>query len=150
MKNIALAAVAALSLAACDPNLIRPDVQRVDPKTGQVQTLTSAKEVESGILRAFPDIPVPAGHSIDLERTTIFTSNNQSLGKIVAEGRADIISLYRFYETAMPQNGWTLVNAFQSSTSSMYYAKPGRFVAIIMENVGRVGTTRVTLNIGPE
>ncbi|MCP5405518.1 MAG: hypothetical protein H6922_04790 [Pseudomonadaceae bacterium] len=149
MKALALTLLAAATLAACDPNMIRPDVNRVDPKTGEVTTYTSTKEIETGILKAFPDIPVPAGHSIDLERSTIFTSNNQSLGKIVAEGRADVISLYRFYETAMPQNGWTLVNAFQSSTSSMYYAKPGRFVAIIMENTGRLGS-RVTLNIGPE
>lgn len=150
MKHHAfLALAAALALTACDPVWRSPDITRVDPKTGEVQTLTDTKEFESGLLKAFPDIPIPGNHKINMERTTIFTSNQQSLGKLVAEGRGDVLSVYRFYETAMPQNGWSLVNAFQSETSSMYYAKPGKFVAIIIEQPSRF-YTRVTINIGPE
>lgn len=141
--------IASVSVGGCDPNWRSPDVMRVNEKTGEVQTVTDAKELESGILQSFPDIPIPANFKIDLERTTIFTSNQQSLGKIVAEGRSDTLSIYRFYEGAMKTNGWSLVNAFQSSTSSMYYAKPGKFVAIIIESTGRF-SSRVTLNIGPE
>lgn len=138
-----------MALAACDPNWRSPDVSRVDPKTGEVQTYTDTKELESGILKAFPDVPIPANFKIDLERSTIFTSNQQSLGKVVSEGRSDPQSVYRFYESAMPAGGWSLVNAFQSSTSSMYFAKPGKFVAIIIESTGRF-SSKVTLNIGPE
>ena len=149
MKTLLLMALLTTTLAACDPNWRSPDITRVDPKTGEVQTLTDATSLESGILTAFPDIPIPANFKIDLERSTIFTSNQQSLGKVVAEGRSDVLSVYRFYETSMKSNGWSTVNAFQSSTSSMYFAKPGKFVAIIIESTGRF-SSRVTLNIGPE
>lgn len=142
-------ALAVASVGGCDPNLRSPDITRVDPKTGQVETITDVKEFEAGVLKAFPDIPIPATHRIDLERSTIFTSNNQSLGKVVAEGRGDVASLYAFFQKEMPEKGWSLVNAFQSSTSSMYYAKPGKFVAIILEATGR-SSSRVTLNVGPE
>lgn len=152
MKNLkpAVLAFAALAtLTACDPNWRSPDVTRVNEKTGEVQTISDVRAFEAGILRAFPDIPVPATHKIDLERTTIFTSNNQSLGKIVMEGTGDVASLYHFFSTEMPAKGWSLVNGFQSGTSSLYYAKPGRFTAVIMEQAGR-RTSRVTLNVGPE
>lgn len=146
---LALAVVALATLTACDPNWRSPDVTRVNSETGEVQTISDVKQFEAGILKAFPDIPVPATHKIDLERTTIFTSNNQSLGKIVMEGSGDVSSLYHFFSNEMPAKGWSLVNGFQSSTSSLYYAKPGKFVAVIMERVGRSGS-RVTLNVGPE
>jgi hypothetical protein len=49
----------------------------------------------------------------------------------------------------MEGQGWSLVNSFQSSTSSLYFAKPGRFVAIIIESLGKLGS-RVYINVGPE
>lgn len=146
---LALALLATSTLSACDPNWRSPDVTRVDPKTGEVKTITDTREFESGILKAFPDIPIPATHKIDLERSTIFTSNNQSLGKVVAEGSGDVTSLYAFFQKELPEKGWSLVNAFQSSTSSLYYAKPGKFVAIILEQTGRT-SSRITFNVGPE
>jgi hypothetical protein len=146
---LAFAFLALATLTACDPNWRSPDVTRVNKETGEVQMVSDVKEFEAGILKAFPDVPVPATHKMDMERTTIFTSNNQSLGKIVMEGSGDVASLYHFFSTEMPSKGWSLVNGFQSGTSSLYYAKPGKFVAIIMEQVGR-RTSRVTLNVGPE
>lgn len=142
-------AVIAAGVGGCDPNWRSPDVMRVNKETGEVQTISDVKEFEAGVLRAFPDVPVPATHKIDMERTTIFTSNNQSLGKIVMEGSGDVASLYHFFSTEMPAKGWSLVNGFQSGTSSLYYAKPGKFAAVIMEQTGRRGS-RVTLNVGPE
>ena len=144
-----LTAIPLLALTACDPNLRSPEVTRVDPKTGEVKTISDVREFEAGILKSFPDIPIPATHKINMERSTIFTSNAQSLGKIVVEGRGDTYSLFEFYQKSMKEQGWSLVNAFQSETSSMYYAKPGKFVAVIIETTGRL-SSRVTLNVGPE
>lgn len=148
-KLIAATLIAAGLLAACNPNLRRPDVTRVDPKTGEVSTRTDAKEVEVGLLQAFPDVPIPADHKIDLERSMIFKSPSQTVGKLTSEGSGDVDSIFRFYQAQMQQNGWNLVNGFQSATSSLYYAKPGKFLAIIIESTGR-RSSRVTLNIGPE
>jgi hypothetical protein len=149
IQTLAAIALSALILTACNPNLRRPDVTRVDPKTGEVSTRTDAREIEAGLLQAFPDVPIPAGHKIDLERSMIFNSPSQTVGKLTAEGSGDVDSVYRFYQAKMQENGWNLVNAFQSATSSLYYAKPGKFLAIIIEATGR-RSTRVTLNVGPE
>lgn len=148
MKNTLFLAIALL-FVGCTGTYKSPDITRVDKESGQVQTLTKAKEFENGIVQAFPDIPIPASHQIDLERSVIFTSPSQTVGKIGLVGRGDVDSLYRFFESQMVAQGWSMVNAFQSATSSLYFAKPGRFVAIIIEPTVK-GSSRITINVGPE
>ncbi len=132
-------------LAACNGNMyFKPDRQGVD-ENGQAMTITEAKSVEEGIIQAFPDLPVPASHRIDLVESVIFTSPSQTVGKIVLRGNAASSSLFRFFESAMVDKGWSSVNAFQSSVSSLYFAKPGRFVAIVITE-----DSSVYINVGPE
>ena len=151
MKKIVLPLLGTVAaLAACsDVSYKSPDVMRADPESGEVKTYTEAQQFENGLIQAFPDIPIPASHKIDLERSVIFTSPSQTVGKISLEGKGNVDSLYRFFFQQMEANGWSKVNAFESATSSLYYAKPGRFVAIIIEPVGK-NASRVTINVGPE
>lgn len=124
-----------------------PDVETYS-ESGEPITLSNVKNFEAGIIKAFPDVPIPSTHRADLEKTVIFTSPTQTVGKVTLEGKGDVDSLFRFYDEQMKSNGWSLVNAFESSTSSMYFAKPGRFVAIIIEATAT--GSRVYLNVGPE
>lgn len=148
----ALTLIAAGMLAGCvnipgDPYK-SPDREMVT-ESGTVQMVSDTKNFESGVIKAFPDIPIPSSHRINLDRSVIFTSPTQTIGKIAVEGIGDVDSLFRFFESKMEEQGWSLVNSFQSSTSSLYFAKPGRFVAIIIESLGKTGS-RVYINIGPE
>lgn len=151
MKKSLSALALAIALSACTQTPFgvykSPDVETYNEK-GEAQMRTAAKDFESGVIKAFPDIPIPATHKINLEKSVIFTSPSQTIGKVTLEGAGDVDSLFRFYETNMTTNGWSMVNAFQSSTSSMYFAKPGRFVAIIIETAA--AGSRVYINVGPE
>jgi hypothetical protein len=124
-----------------------PEVHSFNDK-GEKEVLTDTKMFETGVIRSFPDIAIPSTHKIDLDKSVIFTSPTQTVGKITLTGSGDPDSLYRFFEEQMAANGWSMVNAFQSSTSSMYYAKPGKFVAVIIEAT-QTGS-RVYINVGPE
>jgi hypothetical protein len=132
-------------LAGCTggPN---PNVVQTDPKTGQP---VESPGTAAAMLKAFPDVPIPADHKLDLEHSVIFTAPTQAMGKLVTEGGGSVDTVYHFYAQQMPAQGYKLVNAFQSSTSSLYFTKPGRFVAIIIESAGR-SSSRVSMNIGPE
>lgn len=137
--------VVAGGLYGCGGNMyFRPDRTTVD-ENGQARTISEAKSLEEGTLQAFPDLPIPASHRIDLVESVIFSSPTQTVGKIVLRGRTDNASLYRFFEDQMAAKGWSTVNAFQSSVSSLYFAKPGRFVAIVITE-----DSSVYINIGPE
>lgn len=125
-------------------NYIKPDRQTVNEQ-GQPQTITESRDIEQGIIKAFPDIPVPATHRVDLSESVIFSSPTQTVGKIVLKGNADSASLYRFFEDKMPEKGWSTVNQFQSAVSSLYFAKPGKFAAIVITE-----DNTVYINVGPE
>ena len=148
LRHGLVVAAACTVLASCTTPIKTPDILRTT-ETGEVQTLSKSKAFEEGFVKAFPDIRLPANYEIDLERSVIFTSPTQTVGKVVLNGTGDVDSVYRFYENSMSEQGWSLVNAFQSATSSLYFAKPGRFVAIIIESTGKNGS-RVTMNVGPE
>lgn len=137
----------ALLLAGCAANsgYRSPDVQRVNEKTGKVEYVSSAKPLEMGFLNNFSDMPIPSTHRADLSQSMMFTSPTQSIGRITLRGPADMDSLFRFFEENMTAKGWKMVNAFQASVSSLYYAKPGRFAAIVIDGDGTV-----IINIGPE
>lgn len=147
LKKSLIATGFAVLLAGCNAlggMYVTPDRQQVT-KDGNKKTVTAARDIEEGMIKAFPDIPIPASHRIDLTESVIFTSPAQTIGKIVLRGHADADSLYRFFQEGMPAKGWSTVNAFQSSVSSLYFAKPGRFAAIVITE-----DASVYINIGPE
>ena len=125
------------------------DVTRV-LEDGTTKLVSDTRSFESGIVKSMPDIPIPATYKINLEKTLIFTSPTQTVGKIFLEGRGDTDSLYRFFEEQMVAQGWSLVNAFQSSTGALYYAKPGKFAAIIIQSTSKTGSSNISINVGPE
>lgn len=144
---LALLLTAGVLLSGCGSmggNYFSPDRQSVNEE-GQHQTITEAQDIEQGIIQAFPDIPVPATHRVDLSESVIFTSPSQTVGKIVLKGNADGASLYRFFDEAMSNKGWSSVNQFQSAVSSLYFAKPGKFAAIVITE-----DKTVYINVGPE
>ena len=155
MKKTSIFALSAMCvvLASCAGNgpfggtYKSPEVQSYGDK-GEPIVKTDVRSFESGIIKAFPDIPIPSTHRINLDKSVIFTSPSQTVGKITLQGSGDADSLYRFFEEQMSSNGWSIVNAFQSATSSMYFAKPGKFAAIIIESTG--SGSNVFINIGPE
>lgn len=154
MKNVVIAtACIATLVSGCTTNFGGQSPNAAGNEAGTFEQVSAAQAqpdvLESTIIKAFPDIPIPASHTIDLNRSLIFTSPNQTAGKIALEGKENVEKVFNFYEEEMAAQGWSLVNAFQSSTASLYYAKPGRFVAIIIESTGRNGS-RVLINIGPE
>lgn len=147
-KNALTLTAVALLLASCattSGGYRSPDVQRVNEKTGKVEYVTDAKPLEMGFLNNFSDLPVPASHKADLSQSMMFTSPSQSIGRITLKGPADMDSLFRFFEENMKAKGWKMVNAFQASVSSLYYAKPGRFAAVVIDGDGTV-----IINVGPE
>jgi hypothetical protein len=151
MKRILSLVLTTAVLAACSGpfggTYKSPDVHSFNDQ-GEKLLTTDTKSFETGVIKAFPDIAIPSTHKIDLEKSVIFTSPTQTVGKITLTGSGDADSLYRFFEEQMAANGWSMVNAFQSSTSSLYFAKPGKFVAIIIEST-KTGNN-VFINVGPE
>lgn len=145
--NLPLTVAALMLVAACTPmngTYRVPDTQMVT-ESGETRTVSAVKPIGVGELKTFPDIPVPATHRIDLSESVTFSSPTQTMGKLVLVGNASVTELFQFFQDNMPAQGWSSVNAFESSVSSLYFAKPGRFVAIVI-----TPDSKVYINVGPE
>src|SRR5262245_33519003 len=101
MHKIILLGTAVL-LAGCamlEPRDSNANIVTIDPKTGHpIETATTA----AAMLKAFPDIPIPASHRLNLERSMIFTATAQTMGKLTTEGSGDVDTIFHFYNRQMP------------------------------------------------
>lgn len=140
--------LASTSLAACANVYKSANVTRVT-EDGRTEVVSDVENYEKGFVSAFPDIPIPSTHRINLEKSVIYKSPSVTMAKVTLTGGGDLDSLYRFFEENMNANEWTMVNAIQSSQSFLHYAKPGRFASIFIENMGKYGN-QVHLTVGPE
>ncbi len=136
------------ALSACGSVYKSANVTRVT-EDGRTEVVSEVESYEKGFIKAFPDIPIPSTHRINLAKSVIYTSPSVTMAKVTLSGGGDLDSLYRFFEENMAANDWTMVNAVQSSQSFMHYAKPGRFTSIFIENLGKYGN-QVHMTVGPE
>ena len=130
LKTSVGAAMATALLTGCIGGVYKsPDVaQRTE--SGETQYVADAKEFESGIIKAFPDIPIPATHKIDLQQSVIFTSPTQTMGKIALTGSGDVDLGFDSIDdssvnvdsgTPQPDSAWAY---HESSISPMKFMMP--------------------------
>ena len=97
----------------------------------------------------FTDVPVPAGASMDLERTLVLGDRENWIGRLVystelAPGRA-----YDFFFSEMPRFGWTAVTTVRAATSVLTYTRDGR-AATIQIGSRTLGGARVSMTVSPK
>lgn len=86
----------------------------------------------------FTDIPIPPKNSIDLDRTLVFGSDRDWIGRISLSSSMGVSEVYDFYKREMPKLGWTELTSVRSSTSVLTY-EMGNRVATIQVGSGRFG-----------
>ena len=86
----------------------------------------------------FTDIPIPPKNSIDLDRTLVFGSDRDWIGRISLSTSMGVSDVYDFYKREMPKLGWTELTSIRSSTSVLTYTMDNR-VATIQLAGGRFG-----------
>lgn len=136
-----------VALTACGSVYKSANVTRVT-EDGRTEVVSDVENYEKGFISAFPDVPIPSTHRINLAKSVIYKSQTVTMAKVTLTGGGDLDSLYRFFEENMAANDWSMVNAIQSSQSFLHYAKPGRFVSIVIENLGKYGNA-VHITVGP-
>lgn len=78
----------------------------------------------------FTDIPIPPKNSIDLDRTVVFGSDRDWIGRVSLSSSMSMSELYDFYKREMPRLGWTELTSVRSSTSVLTYQQDNRIATI--------------------
>ena len=98
----------------------------------------------------FPNLPFPAEHELDRERTFIYESGrgNVKVGGIhiiVPDAPAQVT---RFYRTGMKDKDWRLIRQVSHEGTAMLYENSDMICTITLKP--EEATTRVIIEIGPK
>lgn len=125
-----IAAIAAAALAGCQGM----SSSSPPPSSGNGNP---AGPAQPGFAQ-FTDIPIPPKNTIDLDRTLVFGSDRDWIGRISLSSSMAVGEVYDFYKREMPKLGWTELTSIRSSTSVLTYQMDNR-VATIQVASGRFG-----------
>jgi len=103
--------------------------------------------VEAGFT-TFPDMPMPAGGEIDVERTLIFGTGESWFGRMLINAPHAAGDMFTFYREGLPGFGWREITAVRAAVSVLTYARDER-VATIQIRARAIRGSEVTVTVSP-
>ena len=97
----------------------------------------------------FPDIPIPTGARMDVDRSLVLGSRDAWIGRLAMTIDRDVGSLYDFYSREMGKFGWVEWTSVRSEISILTYSRGNR-VAMVQIRSGTLGGGRIDLTISPK
>jgi hypothetical protein len=95
----------------------------------------------------FPDIPIPSGTKINMEKTLVF-GTKPWYGQLALESSGNANRLFDFYRENLSQYGWQEVTSVRAPTSILTYATGDRVLAIAIQS-GTIMGSNVTVTVSP-
>lgn len=78
----------------------------------------------------FPDLPIPDGARMDIERTFVFGGEDGWYGQTVITSNGNANQLFDFFKTYLDDMGWQEVTSVRAKTSVLTYLRGPRVLAI--------------------
>lgn len=117
-----------LLLAGCGTSTSLPHTQAGDPQQQTDFTLLT-------------DIPIPAGATMDNERSLILGDKDRWTGRVVMKLWKAAPEANQFYQAQMPAFGWEPIMAVTSGVSVMAYVRGDRAATVQIESSAMWGST---------
>lgn len=95
----------------------------------------------------FPDIPVPAGSKINVDKTLVFGSKPW-FGQLALNASGSANAMFDFYREHLAGYGWQEVTSVRAPTSILTYARDDRVLAIAIRSATLSGS-EVTVTVSP-
>jgi len=120
------AILAGLMLAACGTG---PTASPPPDQGAAASTASPASRVGFG---EFPDIALPPGTAIDLDRSLVLGGGRDWTGRLVFTARGGLAETYDYFRTEMPRLGWTEVTSLRGATSLLVFHQGPRIATVQM------------------
>lgn len=130
-----------IGLAACD-------------RTTPIMSSSSAKQAggqspqASSAFTQFPDIPIPSGADVNVDKTLIFGSKPW-FGQLSLSASAKADVLFDFYRNNLPQYQWRELTSVRAPTSILTYESDDRILAIAIQGA-TLRNSQITLTVSPK
>ena len=96
----------------------------------------------------FPDIPIPRGASMDLNRTLILGTQHEWIGRLAIKAGYSAGPLYDFYNREMGRFGWREVSSVRAGTSILTFTR-GERVATVQISERTIAGSLVDVTVSP-
>ena len=121
-----------LGLSACDRTT--PLMSSTSQPQANGQNAQSKNQ-----LTQFPDIPIPQGASIDVDKTVVFGSKPW-FGQLVLTTNTNVSNVFDFYRNNLPQYQWQELASVRAKTSILTYSSKDRVLFITIEGSTLLGS----------
>lgn len=120
---------------------------------GCMQQAEMAATAESGsdaqpAFGQFPDIPVPPGSKLQLDRTLILGSGQAWMGQMVVNAPQGTFAYFDFLKHKMPEFGWAEMTSVRAPVSVLTYSRQGR-IASIQIQARTIGGSEAIFTVSP-
>lgn len=95
-----------------------------------------------------PDIPVPAGFTLERDHSFVFQNSMLDVGKIQYAGKEPITDVGQFYIEEMPRYNWTLINVAEHRTVMMFFDKENKSCQVLL--TPKVRGTEIQISFFPK
>ncbi|CAN0293715.1 unnamed protein product [Discosporangium mesarthrocarpum] len=96
----------------------------------------------------FPDIAVPAGAKMDVERSLVLGARDDWIGRLSMNTSGSTSESYDFFLREMPKFGWQEITTVRSEVSVLTYSRENR-VATIQIRSKTLGGSAVDITVSP-
>ena len=119
---------------------------------GKKKTINSedASAVFSDVAYPFTDVPIPAGFKSDRDKSFIYESGSGSIkvGRLYYSGWNGAQEVVNYYQNAMINKGWKMINAMQHGVMILNYEKKGWVCTLIVTEA--MLKTHLEIQINPK
>jgi len=122
--------------------------ERTTPLTASSRPAEGGAQPGPGFAQ-FSDIPVPAGASMDVERSLVLGERESWIGRIVMTVGLSADRSYDFFFNEMPRFDWSPVTTVRAETSVLTYTR-GERVATIQVQGRTIGGAHVSVTVSPK
>jgi len=113
-------ALSGLALSGCTPNSTGPTEQ---------DGSASATRAAQGFAQ-FPDIAVPAGATMDVDRSLVLGARENWIGRLSMNVSGNPSEIYGFFLREMPKFNWQEITTVRSEVSVLTYSRDNRIATI--------------------
>ena len=96
----------------------------------------------------FPDIAVPAGAKMDVERSLVLGARDNWIGRLSMDSGLGPSASYDFFLREMPKYRWQEITTVRSETSVLTYRRDNR-IATIQITQKTLGGSRIDVTVSP-
>ena len=131
---------AVLSLSACQ--LFGSD------EVTDSEPVVAAPE-QTGSYYNFDDVQIPFGMKPDRKATYIYENEELKAGVLTLKGAVDLNEALTFFETKLPEDGWTMLSSFTAHKNVRIFTKPEKVCLIIAQRAGSLSDQVVEIWVAP-